>query len=467
MYTSLKSLLFTIASLSLSSALLADHCPRIVVRPHKENCCKPKENPCKPKEDSRKHKEKPRKHKKDSRKHKEMRLNKPCGCDQLLFKANLSQCDIGLGTSTMQEMSTDDEDDVNFASPATFETGADFVVAFGGNDFSCRKIKHCGIEIRPANGSSFTLSVPPVPNPGPVPGGLFDHVKFLAYSLFRLAPTNGCELCTTWVGSGSQLQVDNNPFGAAVSDPHSDPRLACAAFVSLDPNTLTTFDWMITDKVIYTFVERLPLLNTTYASYTYLIPVAKREHRSDPLKDIHTFKTCYNKKKGTMKWILDGQKVFKINQIGFRLTENNAFVYHNGKKRPLKHPKRFQVAEHGGTNELVSPDGIQTGLALFTLLDFYPPQTSLHVNKKEIVNSGFYEGLVRLESNLFRFDSSFFYNNPLEGGEASFTQDSFLVGTQYQPTIPSIFRIFGQGAALRLYDYTISLENSEKLTEKK
>lgn len=387
---------------------------------------------------------------------------KTCGCDQILFKANLSQCNISQGISTMEQMCLDYMNGVPFGTPTSIDNGADFVTAFGGNDFSCAPIENCGIEIRPANGSSFTLSVPSVPNPGPVPGGLFDHVKFLAYSLFRLAPTNGCELCTTWVGSAAQLQVDTNPFGGFAPYPHTDPRLACSSFASLDPDSLTTFDWIVTDRVIYVIVERLPVSNTTYAAYSYLIPVGKRKNHCSPLEDIHTFKTCYNKKKGTMKWVLDGRKVFKITQIGHRLSEDNAFIYKKGKKLPLLNPTRFQVAEHGGVNELVSPNGIQTGLALFTLLDWYPAQTSLDVRKDEILNSGIYEGLVRLESALYRFDTSFSYYNPLEGGEATFFQDSVLAGTQYLPTIPSTYRIFGQGAAIRLYDYTVSLEHPKK-----
>lgn len=385
-----------------------------------------------------------------------------CYREQILFSANLSQCNISPGTQTMQQAINDYEAGIDFASPTTIDNGADFVVAFGGNDFSCRTIENCGIEVRPANGSSFALSVPSVPNPGPVSGGLFDHVKFLAYSLYRLAPSNGLELCTTWVGSAAQLQVDNNPFGLAAADPHSDPRLACSSFASLDPVSLTTFDWIVTDKVIYVIVERLPLANTSYAAYSYLIPVAKRRYLGSPLEDIHTFKTCYNKSKGTMRWELDGHTVFKITQIGHRLTESNAFIYQKRKKSPLQNPARFMVADHGGIDETVIPDGIQTGLALFTLLDWYPVQTCLQTNQFDILTSGFYEGLVRLESSLYRFNTSYYYFNPLVGSPATFLQDSALVGNTYQSTIPSNYRIFGQGASLRLYEYKISLEIDKK-----
>lgn len=386
--------------------------------------------------------------------------HKCCGCDQILFKANLSFCNIAEGNLTMVQTLEEFVENDTFALPSSIATGADFVTAFGGNDFSCAPVPcGCGIEVRPANGSSFTLSVPAVPNPGPVIGGLFDHVKFLAYSLYRIAPTNGCTLCTTWVGSGSQLQVDTNPFGAAIQDPHSDPRLACTSFASIDPATLTTFDWIITDKVIYALVERLPVLNSTYAAYTYVVPVFHRKHKTNPLDDVHTFKTCYNRLKGTVTWVLDGKKVMQITKIGHRLTSDNTFVYHHGRKKALDNPTRFQVQDHGGTDEDVSPEGLQTGLALFTLLDWYQPQTSQKITETQIINSGFYNGLVRLESNLYRFGTTYWYGNPLQGGQETFVQDSALSGLLYQSTIPSTYRIFGQGAALRLYDYKVSLES--------
>ncbi|MBA2726557.1 MAG: hypothetical protein H0U49_00085 [Parachlamydiaceae bacterium] len=370
-----------------------------------------------------------------------------CGCNQVIFEADLSRCNIV-------------EDD-----RCAFGQGADFVTAFNGNDFSCSKLRHkCGIEITPLNGTSFTFGIPPLGSSGPVPFGLFDHVKFLAYSLFREAPLSNCELCTTWVGSGKQLQVDNQPFDGAVNDPNSDPRLACFCFVALDPTLLTTFDWICTNRVIYALVERLPGAEAVfgdYAAYTYLIPVGVRNKEKDLFDDIHQFKTCYNREKGTVTWELDGCKVFQITQIGHRLTKHNAFVFKDGKKKRLNNPTRFQVLDHGGVDQDISPTGLQTGLAFFTLLDFLPAPTRLKACRQDITTTGLYSGLVRLESSLYRFGTTFFYNDPLQGGEQSFIEDSALVGTQYQPTIPSNFRLFGQGAALRLFKYKISHEKAD------
>lgn len=172
----------------------------------------------------------------------------------VFFRAILTSCRIG-------------ENDRDLLADGS----VDFVTAFGGNDFSCTPLPKGGIEISPQNGTSFQLSIPPVPEPGPVPGGLFDHVKFLAYSLFEDLPSDNdlpdCshhhknkrrQLCSTWVGSGEQLNVDSNPFGQFSPNPNADPRLASFCFVSLNPVFLTTFDWICTNDIIYALVERLP-----------------------------------------------------------------------------------------------------------------------------------------------------------------------------------------------------------------
>lgn len=370
----------------------------------------------------------------------------------ILFKADTSECRIGLNDR------------------ALIETGqADFVTAFNGNDFQCSviKVKHHGsphctkaLQILPLNGSSFTFGVPPLGTDGPTIGGLFDHVKFLAYSVNTTAPEFEGELCSRWVGSGAQLNVDLQPFGNAVKNPDEDCRLACFNFVSIDTDLLLTFDWICTNDIIYALAERLPLLGTDYAAYTYLIPVYKRKPGVNPLKDVHQFETCYNRSKGTMTWILDGHPVFAINQFGVRLTKKNAFVFDkNGKKVGLKNPSRLKILDHGGADQLVTPINLQSGISFFTLLDAYRPN---NIKGKDNAKT---QGLVRLESSEFRFPGIFYYNNPLTfditsgGPAATFVQDSPLdiTGLQHTPTIPWQFRLFGQGAELRLFSYDVSI----------
>src|SRR4029077_18270851 len=118
----------------------------------------------------------------------------------------------------------------------------------------------------------------------------------------------------------------------------------------LNPQFLTTFDWICTNEIIYALIGRLPggeAALGNYAAYTYLIPVFHRKSK-DSLEDIHTFQTCFDANGTTVTWILDGQPVFRITEIGRRLTENNAFIFKKGIPKSLRDPARFQTADHGG-----------------------------------------------------------------------------------------------------------------------
>ncbi|MBY0346155.1 MAG: hypothetical protein K2P98_04735, partial [Neisseriaceae bacterium] len=361
----------------------------------------------------------------------------------VLFQADTSACRIGLNDR------------------ALLQTGAvDFVTAFNGNDFACaavveengrwRQKNRCccchkahknkektALFIAPANGQSFNTGVPPVGSDGPVPEGILDHVKFLAYSVNAVVPENRGVLTSTWVASGAQLKPENAVplFGNAIKNPNEDFRIACYGLVSLVPELSLTNDWICTNEVIYALVERLPTVGSTYAAYTYCIPVFKRDPNIDPLHDFHKFQTVFDRANGTVTWVLDDSPVFQITQLGTRLTEQNAFVYSKkGKAEPLTNPTRFKVLDHGGIDELLEIINVQTGLAFFTLLDAYQP------NNVDDVRDSTTIGLVRLESNAFRFPGIFFYNDPLvnAGLPANFVQNSVLniLTQQYESIIP-------------------------------
>lgn len=348
----------------------------------------------------------------------------------------------------------------------------DFALAFGGDDFSCFVLPNGGIQITPRNGSFFTKSTPPLFDPGPVIDAVSDHIKFLTYSIFAEAPINGGKLCTTWVGSGQQLNVASQPFNGlvngAVIDSNLDPRLACFCFVSIEPTLGLMCDWVCTNGMIYALVGRSPGFEAifgNYAAYIYLIPVHKRNPKVSPLDDVHTFQTCYNRQQGTVTWKLDGKSVFSVSQLGIRLTEQNAFVYNRkGRRIPLQDPNSFKVLDQSGVDTLLDPIGFQSGLSFYTGLDLYAPRTSLSQPNFPTTNSA----LTRLEANLFRSVPNagiigLFYNYPhlAPGIPAQFVTDAFdVLGPDgvFLPTIPSNYRLWGQGAILRLFDYTISIE---------
>lgn len=351
-------------------------------------------------------------------------------------------------------------------------TEADFVTFFQFNDFSCKVLPKGGIEVAPENGKSYATTVPPFPaGPpsllGPSAGGLFDHAKFFALSLVLEAPTDGRDQCFLWRGSGKQLNVAGHPFGSAVVDPETDHRLSHPGFTTLDQETLIINDFVFTNKLIYAYVERFPGLEETfgvYASYGYAIPVMKILPSVDPLEQIHDYKICYNRMKGTVIWSIDEIPVLKINQIGRRLTEENVFVFVNGKMKPLKDPKRFMMLDRGGADQDVSPAGLQPGIILATLMDLYQPYSvnGKPNNVKKKPNSA----LTLLDSRRFRTPTSdvFLNQNPLrpEGvqEEATFIKGCPLISeTEYQACIPgSPWRIYGQGGIFRLYKFQISFE---------
>lgn len=406
------------------------------------------------------------------------------GEKQVIFSANTSECRIGLNDRSL--LLTGDYD---------------FVTAFNGNDFRCSTVKlkknhHCekkALKIKPLYGKKFTYGVPTPPVNGPVVNGLFDHVKFLAYSIDVNTPLNGT-LCSKWKASAKQLNVKHHPFGSAVKNPNEDPRLACVGLTSLEPNQLVTNDWIITNDVIYALTERLPILGTDYAAYTYLVPVYKRKDCQDPLNDFHTFETCYNASTNTMTWVLDYHPVFSVTEFGVRLNESNAFIYKDGERVALSNPSRFKILDHGGVDTPTTLGTIQTGISFFSLLDAYRPN-----NKKGTSNSNT-QALVRLESSEERAPGIFFYYNPLtyvndQSSQATFVKDSFLLGpyaskndterffhynpltyvnsqslqakivqdnaltgNNYASTICWKYRLFGQGAELILKSYKVYID---------
>lgn len=365
----------------------------------------------------------------------------------VIFKADTSRCRIGL-----------DQNDVE----AINRGQVDFVVAFDGYDFTCCKQKD-GLLFTPLLGKSFSKTNPY--SLGPTSNGYpFDHVKFLAYSRIEQLPTDGTSICFNWLISGEQLNVECNPYDGAVSNPYSDPRLACFGAVSISQETFSTFDWIGTNEIIYALVERLPGLESVYglyAAYTYLFPVVKRNKDIDPLNDFHYLQTCYNRSEGSVTYIADGIPRLKVTQPGFYRSETNTFIFENGSWVPVNNPQRFMVLNHGGNNPS-TPLDIPTargGLSLFTLEDAYTIES---------LAPKLDEGLVRLGNSVFRRapdgSQTFFYNNPrsLAQVQANFFYDCQpsidpVTGDQIiSACIPPAARIFRQGARSKLRDFFVT-----------
>jgi hypothetical protein len=212
-------------------------------------------------------------------------------------------------------------------------------------------------------------------NPDALPGGL-DHVKWLAY-MNHLASSGvpgfdavaGRELAFQTELSGESFGTDGHPFGAAVSDPGDDVRLAAAAMTTIDFDTFMVFDLFLTNRRLYAVYERLPFARDRYGDYAafcYMIPVARRTPDA-----WHAVEIAYDRAAGTVRWRVDHREVFRVTRIGRRLD------------------RRYLTIDHGGVETDVSPTQLDAGLGLFTLLDGYRPSHAALVRLSKA--DGFYE----------------------------------------------------------------------------
>lgn len=236
--------------------------------------------------------------------------------------------------------------------------------------------------------------------------GTADHLKWVAQPLQTAGtgfavPSTGALTCTTDMSATTE-GVAQNPFGgAAVPSPQSDPRLANATLITLDPDNATTADFAVANTEIWAIYERLPVPGSTAATYQYLIPVA----RSAPGQR-HTLQVAYSDGGNRVTWLVDGRSVLSTDQIG-----------------TLAFGRTYLATDHGGTPGQVTDQNVQCGLALGDDLDAGGPPGD--PNR---------EGLVELDS------APGFYYAPQAGPPTpqAFIDDQSLLGD----------RLWGQGVTL-------------------
>ena len=263
----------------------------------------------------------------------------------------------------------------------------------------------------PWNGNPAFTSTVAQEDDGGLLGGL-DHVKWLVYMNHTAssgypgfdAEPNRELSCETWV-KAKTYGTKKNPFG--VCDPEDDPRLAAVGANSIDFETFMVFDFFITNETVYALYERLPFGRATlgnYAAFTFMVPVAS----AHPDHENH-LRVGYNKSAGVVKWYVDDEEVFSVDNIGHRIDRD------------------YMTIDHGGVEEDVSPNQIDCGMGLFTLLDGHLPSE---------------EGLVRLSSE------PNFYFDPEVGEPApqTFVDEESLEES----------RIWGQGARIDVKKYVVS-----------
>ncbi|GAA0707241.1 hypothetical protein Drose_14650 [Dactylosporangium roseum] len=189
------------------------------------------------------------------------------------------------------------------------------------------------------------------PDSGGFGGGTSDHLKWAAQPRQSAAngvevPATGALVCTTKMAAQA-LGIVPNPFGAAVSDPQSDPRLASATMITVDHEKHAVANFTLTNTEIYAVYERLPVDGSTYAAYHFSIPVA---HRTPA--DLNTLQVKFDRGGERITWLVDGRRVLSTDRIG-----------------TLAFPRKYLRYDHGGTPERVAEHHVQCAIGTGNLLD--------------------------------------------------------------------------------------------------
>ena len=251
-------------------------------------------------------------------------------------------------------------------------------------------------------------------NEAPLPGGL-DHPKWLIYSNqlsthgtpgYETRP--GHKLMLEAVLGGRTYGTAAHPFGDAVLDPEDDLRLAAFAFSTVDFETLMIFDFMLTNKSIFAFYERLPYARQGLGQYA-AFSSAMRVADNAPGR-MNALGIVYDPIANAVEWRVEGSVVAKVQRLGFLPSRENL------------------VLDHGGVPTQVSPRQLACGVGLFTLLDATPP--------------GGGAALVRASDA-----AGFYFDCGNEPGRAPKFVD---------PNSLERSRLFGQGAELIVRDVRVS-----------
>jgi hypothetical protein len=207
-----------------------------------------------------------------------------------------------------------------------------------------------GLRVRasgtnPATGEpAFTLSG----------AGELDHLKWMAdtrhvssnaYPGFDAVPGEVLS-CTMW-GSGQTFGTAAHPFGAAVTDPQSDLRLASFAMNVIDVETGMVFDTWQTNTRIYPYYERVDMTGVaTYQRFSSIFPGVPRSPDGEDKLSL-----AYDRSAGVARWIINDREAARVDRIGFPSADATMLI------------------DRGGTPQPAAPKQINCGMALFTLMD--------------------------------------------------------------------------------------------------
>ncbi|RLK53914.1 DUF6081 family protein [Actinokineospora cianjurensis] len=146
--------------------------------------------------------------------------------------------------------------------------------------------------------------------------------------------------------AGRTFGTGNHPFGAAVTNPDGDLRLAATSTATIDTETQVVTDFVVTNNTIFAIYERLPVAGKDHAAFTYAVPVASR--RQD---QVHVLETVMDNAAGAVEWRVDRRTVLRVDKIGYRVLD-----------------RKHLLMDLGGREERVFPRQMACGMGMFTFL---------------------------------------------------------------------------------------------------
>ncbi|MEU4349018.1 DUF6081 family protein [Streptomyces sp. NPDC023838] len=187
-----------------------------------------------------------------------------------------------------------------------------------------------------------------------VASGPGDHIKWVALvggsdpgrRAFEVPVTGRLDCSMTL--SALSLGGERHPFGTAVPDPDSDVRLATAAMITMDPVSHVVCDFVLTNTRIYALYERVPSPGSSYAAFSYAVPVAVRGP-----EQWHRLTVSVEDGGRRVVWRVDGGEVLRVGRLGHRLPD-----------------RRHMLLDHGGEEgEPVRLSRLVCGIGMLTMLD--------------------------------------------------------------------------------------------------